>query len=151
MSHRCFCAWTHFLAFMEWADDICSGPAARSYVPVQSYLCSPCLLYDLSGWKTYLLTQTIIICTAPIVLAFISSFLVLGIVDKSVELLSSGQERLTLENIFHIADRVRPSSWEANQIDNTEYCKQFFPGECSLGKLWILGLVLEKRDKKTCI
>ena len=30
------CAWTHFLAFMEWADDIGSGLAAWSYVPVQS-------------------------------------------------------------------------------------------------------------------
>ena len=31
-----FCAWTHFLAFMEWADGIGSKPAAWSYVPVQS-------------------------------------------------------------------------------------------------------------------
>ena len=31
--HECltgwgFCAWTHFLAFMEWADDTGSGPVA---------------------------------------------------------------------------------------------------------------------------
>ena len=32
---RVFFAWTHFLAFMEWADDIGSRPAAWSYVPVQ--------------------------------------------------------------------------------------------------------------------
>ena len=35
-----FCAWTHFLAFMEWADDIGSQHAAWSYVPDQSSSCS---------------------------------------------------------------------------------------------------------------
>ena len=32
--HTFLHSWTHFLAFMEWADDIGSGPAAWSYVPV---------------------------------------------------------------------------------------------------------------------
>ena len=40
-----FCAWTHFLAFMEWADDIGSGPAAWSYVPVRSSSCSLPVFY----------------------------------------------------------------------------------------------------------
>ena len=39
-----FCAWTHFLAFMEWVD-ISSGPAAWSYVPVQSSSCSLRVFY----------------------------------------------------------------------------------------------------------
>ena len=38
-------AWTHFLAFMEWADGIGSGPAAWSYVPVQSSSCSLHVFY----------------------------------------------------------------------------------------------------------
>ena len=31
------CAWTHFIAFMEWADEIGSRPYVWSYVPVQFY------------------------------------------------------------------------------------------------------------------
>ena len=35
-----FCAWTHFLAFMEWADVNGSRLAAWSYVPARSSSCS---------------------------------------------------------------------------------------------------------------
>ena len=38
-------AWTHFLAIMEWADDIGSRPATWSYVPVQSSSCSLRVFY----------------------------------------------------------------------------------------------------------
>ena len=38
-------AWTHFLAFMEWANNIDSRPAAWSYVPVQSSSCSLRVFY----------------------------------------------------------------------------------------------------------
>ena len=38
--HTFLHSWTHFLAFMEWADDTGSRPAAWSYVPVQSSSCS---------------------------------------------------------------------------------------------------------------
>ena len=41
-------AWPHFLAFMEWADDIGSRPAAWSYVPVQSYSWSLRVFYRTS-------------------------------------------------------------------------------------------------------
>ena len=50
-------AWTHFLAFMEWADDIGSRPAAWSYVPVQSSSRSLRVLYDLSSWKVHLVNH----------------------------------------------------------------------------------------------
>ena len=40
-----FCAWTHFLAFMEWVGDGGSRPAAWSYVPVQSSPCSLRVFY----------------------------------------------------------------------------------------------------------
>ena len=40
LRHTFLHSWTHFLAFMEWADDIGSWPAAWSYVPVQSSSCS---------------------------------------------------------------------------------------------------------------
>ena len=40
-----FCAWIHFLAFMEWADDGGNRSAAWSYVPVQSYSCSLRVFY----------------------------------------------------------------------------------------------------------
>ena len=40
-----FCAWTHFLAFMEWADDGGNRPAAWSYVPVQFSSCSLRVFY----------------------------------------------------------------------------------------------------------
>ena len=40
----CFCAWTHFLAFMEWADDIGSRPAAWRPT-VQSSSCSLHVFY----------------------------------------------------------------------------------------------------------
>ena len=43
--HTFLHSWTHFLAFMEWADDIGSRPAAWSYVPVQSYSCSLRVFY----------------------------------------------------------------------------------------------------------
>ena len=49
-----FCAWTHFLAFMEWADDIGNRPAAWSYVPVQSSSCSLRVFHrTLVGKDTY--------------------------------------------------------------------------------------------------
>ena len=37
--------WTHFLAFMEWADDGGNRPAAWSYVLIQSYSCSLRVFY----------------------------------------------------------------------------------------------------------
>ena len=43
--HTFLHSWTHFLAFMEWADDIGSRPAAWSYVPVQSSSCSLRVFY----------------------------------------------------------------------------------------------------------
>ena len=53
--HTFLHSWTHFLAFMEWADDIGSGPAAWSYVPVQSSSCSLRVFYRTSvvGKDTY--------------------------------------------------------------------------------------------------
>ena len=42
---RAFCAWTHFLAFMEWAEDIGSQSTAWHYVPVQSSFCSLRVFY----------------------------------------------------------------------------------------------------------
>ena len=42
---RAFCEWRHFFAFMEWADDIGSWPAALSNFPVQSYSCSLRVFY----------------------------------------------------------------------------------------------------------
>ena len=43
--HTFLHSWTHFLAFMEWADDGCSGPATWSYVPVKSSSCSLRVFY----------------------------------------------------------------------------------------------------------
>ena len=43
--HTFLHSWTHFLAFMEWADDIGSRPAAWSCVPVQSSSCSLRVFY----------------------------------------------------------------------------------------------------------
>ena len=43
--HTFLHSWTHFLAFMEWADDGGSRPAAWSYVPVQSSSCSLRVFY----------------------------------------------------------------------------------------------------------
>ena len=40
-----FCSWTHFLAFMEWANAFFSRPVAWSYVPVQYYSCSLRVFY----------------------------------------------------------------------------------------------------------
>ena len=37
--HTFLHSWTHFLAFMEWADDIGSRPAAWSHAPVRSSSC----------------------------------------------------------------------------------------------------------------
>ena len=50
-----------------------------------------------------------------------------GIVDKSVELLADGKDSLTLNRIFDLIDRVKPRSWEADQIDDNEYCKNKLP------------------------
>ena len=42
---RSFPACIDFLAFMEWADDIGSRPAAWGYVPVRSSSCSLRVFY----------------------------------------------------------------------------------------------------------
>lgn len=53
----------------------------------------------------------------------------LGIVDKSVELLSSSQDDLTLEKIFYIAEQAAISSYENTQINDYEYCKSKVPSD----------------------
>jgi len=53
----------------------------------------------------------------------------LGIVDKSVELLSAGQDSMTVADIFRILDETDINDYEANQIDNNEYCKDKTPEE----------------------
>ena len=41
-----FCAWTHFLAFMEWVDEIGIVDLLHiELLPLQSYSCSFCVFY----------------------------------------------------------------------------------------------------------
>lgn len=47
-----------------------------------------------------------------------------GVVDKSVELLSSGKDSLTLEGVFEVAERAMVGSSENTQIDDSEYCRE---------------------------
>ena len=60
--HTFLHSWTHFLAFMEWADDGGSRPAAWSYVPVQSSSCSLIVFYRtlVVGKDTYYTPNIII-------------------------------------------------------------------------------------------
>ncbi|XP_018026231.1 alpha-2-macroglobulin isoform X3 [Hyalella azteca] len=55
----------------------------------------------------------------------------LGIVDKSVELLSASQNSLTLDAVFELAEQANVRSWEESQIDNNEYCRKLNPPEAN--------------------
>ncbi|XP_047484789.1 alpha-2-macroglobulin-like isoform X4 [Penaeus chinensis] len=50
----------------------------------------------------------------------------LGVVDKSVELLSSENDQLTLENVFDIVENSMVKDWELSQADDYKYCKTKF-------------------------
>ena len=67
-----FCAWTHFLAFMEWVDDGGSRPAAWSFIPVQSSSCSLRVFYR----KLVVAKDT---NQTPLIIIDINSFLSEGI------------------------------------------------------------------------
>ncbi|XP_037797121.1 alpha-1-macroglobulin-like, partial [Penaeus monodon] len=49
----------------------------------------------------------------------------LGVVDKSVELLSSENDQLTLENVFDIVENAMVKDWELSQANDYEYCKNW--------------------------
>ncbi|XP_063605240.1 alpha-1-macroglobulin-like, partial [Penaeus indicus] len=48
----------------------------------------------------------------------------LGVIDKSVELLSSENDHVTLEKVFDIVANAMVKDWELNQVDDYEYCKK---------------------------
>ncbi|XP_063615403.1 murinoglobulin-2-like isoform X2 [Penaeus indicus] len=50
----------------------------------------------------------------------------LGVVDKSVELLSSENDHLTLEKVFDIVENAMVKDWELNQANDYEYCRKKF-------------------------
>jgi len=47
-----------------------------------------------------------------------------GIVDKSVDILSSDRQSLTVDKIFDGVGNFLPNSIEANQVNDYEYCKR---------------------------
>ncbi|XP_070000255.1 alpha-2-macroglobulin [Penaeus vannamei] len=49
----------------------------------------------------------------------------LGVVDKSVELLSSENDQLTLENVFDIVENAMVKDWELSQANDYEYCRNW--------------------------
>ncbi|KAG0728379.1 Alpha-1-inhibitor 3 [Chionoecetes opilio] len=51
----------------------------------------------------------------------------LGVVDKSVELLASNEDSLTLDGVFEVAERVMVGDNENTQIDDNEYCREHHP------------------------
>ena len=50
--------------------------------------------------------------------------MITGVVDKSVELLSSKHESLSIQKIFELAEQSEVGEWENQQIDDYEYCRK---------------------------
>ncbi|KAK8391913.1 hypothetical protein O3P69_017494 [Scylla paramamosain] len=53
----------------------------------------------------------------------------LGVVDKSVELLQSNEDSLTLEGVFKVAERAMVGNEENSQINDGEYCREKMKNE----------------------
>ncbi|XP_042877999.1 alpha-2-macroglobulin-like isoform X10 [Penaeus japonicus] len=50
----------------------------------------------------------------------------LGVVDKSVELLSSQNDELTLDKVFDIVENSMIKEWELTQADDYDYCRNWY-------------------------
>lgn len=53
----------------------------------------------------------------------------LGVVDKSVELLQSNEDSLTLEGVFKVAEKAIVGDHDNSQIDDHEYCREKMKNE----------------------
>lgn len=49
-----------------------------------------------------------------------------GVVDKSVELLSSQNDELTLDKVFDIVENSMIKEWELTQADDYDYCRNWY-------------------------
>ena len=48
--------------------------------------------------------------------------------DKSVELLMEGEDSLTVEKVFGMAEKAQVGEYDNNPLnDNNEYCRKQFP------------------------
>ncbi|XP_063614627.1 murinoglobulin-2-like [Penaeus indicus] len=53
-----------------------------------------------------------------------STLVFLGVVDKSVELLSSENDHLTLKKVFDIVENAMVKDWELKQANDYDYCRK---------------------------
>ena len=61
-----------------------------------------------------------------------------GIVDKSVELLNSQNDMLTLEKVFDLVEQVMVNEFDNPQTDDYEYCRKNSRGNASFNEIMVV-------------